>query len=122
MSVAGVLPTVARDFVSAANAAGGEDDRFGAKNFKATTLALVTKCANDAIAIFQQRKNRVFHVNLDALMDAVILERANHFQPRAVADVRKSRVFVAAKISLQNPAILCPIENRPPRFQLAHAI
>jgi hypothetical protein len=92
------------------------------KNFESAALALVTKRANDAIAIFQQRKNRVFHVNIDALMNAVILECANHFQPGAVANVRKSRVFVAAEISLQNPAIFRPIENRAPRFQFAHAI
>src|ERR1700722_9976188 len=114
MSVAGVLPTVAGNFVGAANAAGREDDCFGTKNFESAPLALVAKRANDAIAIFQQRKNRVFHVNVDALMNAMILERANHFEPGAIANVRKSRVFVAAEISLQNAAIFRPIENRTP--------
>src|SRR5260370_2806876 len=114
MSVAGVLPTVACDFVGAANAAGGEHDPFGAKNFEATAFTFVTKCAHDAIAIFEQRKNRVLHVNLDALMDAMILECANHFEPGAVADVRKSRGFVTAEISLQDAAVLCPIDNRAP--------
>ena len=55
-------------------------------------------------------------------MHAVILQRANHFQPRAIAHVRQSRIFVAAEISLQNPAIFCPIEDRAPRFEFAHAI
>src|SRR6266513_17105 len=109
MSVAGVFPTVACDFVGASDAAGGEHDCLGAKDFKSPSLALVTKRANDAIAIFQQRKNRVFHVNADALMDAEILERANHFETGTIPDVRKSRVFVPAKIPLQNPAVFCSI-------------
>src|SRR6266446_8258773 len=121
MSVAGVLPTVACDFIGAANAAGREHDRFPAKNFKSPALALVTKRTHDAIAIFQQRKNSVLHVNLDALMQAVILQGANHFQPGAIANMRKSRVFVAAEISLQNPTVLRAIEDRAPRLKLAHA-
>ena len=34
----------------------------------------------------------------------------------------EARIFVAAKISLQNPAVFRAIENRAPRFQFAHAI
>src|SRR6266850_3157039 len=109
MSIAGVLPAVACDFVGAANAASREHDCFGAKDLEATTLALVTKRANDAIAIFQQRKNRVFHVNLDALMHAVILQCANHFQPGAIAHVRETWILMPAKIPLQNPTVLCSI-------------
>ena len=55
-------------------------------------------------------------------MNPVILERPNHFQAGAIADMRESRIFVAAKISLQNPAILGAIEHCAPRFELAHAI
>ena len=36
--------------------------------------------------------------------------------------MREPRIFVAAKISLQNAAVLRAIENRAPRFQFAHAI
>src|SRR5437016_13299922 len=122
MSVAGVLPTIACDFIGAANAAGGEHDCFGAKNLESPALALVTKRAHDAIAIFQQRKNRVFHVNLDALMHAVILQGANHFQPGAIAHVRETWILMPAKIPLQNPTVLCSIENCAPRLKLAHTI
>src|SRR5437588_10251219 len=122
MSVAGVLPAVACNFVGAANAASREHDCIGTKNFEATTLALVTKRAHDAIAIFQQRKNRVFHINLDALMHAVILQGTNHFEPGAITHVRETWILMPAKISLQNPAVLCPIENRAPGLKLAHAI
>ena len=61
-------------------------------------------------------------MHVDALMHAVILQRANHFQPGAIADVRQPRIFVAAEISLQNAAIFRAIEDRAPRFEFAHAI
>ena len=64
----------------------------------------------------------MLHVHIDPLMNAVILQRANHFQPGAIADMREPRIFVAAKISLQNPAVLCAIENCAPGFEFAHAI
>ena len=55
-------------------------------------------------------------------MDAVILQRPNHFQAGAIPDVRQPRIFVAAKISLQNAPVLRAIEDRAPRFEFAHAI
>src|SRR6266436_8727822 len=100
MSVSGVFPTVARDFVSAADATGREYDRVRAENLEASALALIAESADYAVAIFQQGKNRMFHVHIDSLMNPVILKRADHFQAGAIANVRKSRIFMTAKISL----------------------
>ena len=102
--------------------AGGENHRLGAKNFEPAALAIVGKCADDTLAILEQRHNANLHVNLDALMDTVILQRPNHFQAGAVSDVRQPRIFVAAKVSLQNASVLRAIEDRTPRFEFAHAI
>src|SRR6202040_1361278 len=115
-------PTVTRDFVGAANPAGRKHDRFRTKNSEAASLSLVTKRTNNAVAVFQQRENRVLHVNLDALMDAVVLQGADHFEAGAIAHMRESRIFMSAEVSLQNTAVLRPIEDRAPGFQLAHAI
>ena len=52
----------------------------------------------------------------------MILQCSNHFQAGAIAHVRESRIFVAAKIPLQNATILRAIEHRTPRFELAHTI
>src|SRR6266516_3859652 len=98
MSVSGVFPTVARDFVGAADATGREHDRFGAENLEA--LALIAESADYAVAIFQQGKNRMFHVHIDSLMNPVILKRADHFQAGAIANVRKPRILMTAEISL----------------------
>ena len=55
-------------------------------------------------------------------MDAVVLERADHFQPGAVADVGEARVTVAAEVALQDAAVLGAVEDRAPGFQFADAV
>ena len=55
-------------------------------------------------------------------MHAVVLQRADHFQPGAIADMREARIFVAAEISLQNAAVFGAIEDRAPGFEFAHAV
>src|SRR5206468_12716815 len=107
VAVASVFPTIARDFVGAADATGREHDCFGAENLEASTFALIAESADYAVAIFQQGKNRMFHVHVDSLMNPVILKRADHFQAGALAHMRETRIFVTAEIPLQNPAILC---------------
>src|SRR5437016_11398982 len=104
VAVASVFPTVACDFVSAADATGREYDRFGAENLEASALAFIAESADYTVAIFQQGKNRMFHVHIDSLMNPVILKRADHFQAGAIANVRKSRIFMTAEISRYDPA------------------
>src|SRR5438552_1891033 len=55
-------------------------------------------------------------------MNAVILQRADHLQSRAITHMREAWVPVAAKISLQDAPILRPVENRAPGFQFTNAI
>ena len=120
MAVASAIPTVARDLVGFADAAGGEDDGFRAKNSESSAFAIVTKRPADSSAILQQSEDAHFHVHIDALMHAVVLQGADHFQAGTIADVREARIFMAAEISLQNPAIFRAIENRAPGLELAH--
>ena len=65
---------------------------------------------------------RVFHVHIDSLVHAVILQCANHFETGAISHVREPRIFMTAEISLQDPPVLRAIEDCAPRFELAHAI
>ena len=64
----------------------------------------------------------MLHVDLDALVDAVVLQRADHLQAGAIADVGEARVAVAAEVALQDAAVLGAIEDRAPGLELAHAI
>ncbi len=62
------------------------------------------------------------HVKIDALVDAVILQGADHLQAGAVAHVRQARITVPAEIALQNLAVFGAIEQRAPSLQFAHAL
>ena len=72
VAVAGVLPTVAGDLEGAARTSRGEDDGLGRVQLEAATLAVVCQGAGDAIAVFEQRRDRVFHVYFDALVDLIM--------------------------------------------------
>ncbi len=60
-------------------------------------------------------------MDVDALVDAVVLQRADHLQAGAVADVGQPRVLVAAEVALEDAAVCGAVEEGAPRFQLAHA-
>src|SRR5262249_50521409 len=122
MPVAGVLPAVAGDLVGAADAAGGEDDRFGAEHLEAAALALVAERADHAAAVFEQPDDRALHVHVNALMNAVILEGADHLEPGPVAGVREPRIAVAAEVALEDAAVLRAIEHRAPGLELADPV
>ena len=61
-------------------------------------------------------------MDVDALVHAVVLQGADHFQAGAIADVREARIFMATEISLQNAAVFRPIEDRAPSLQFADPI
>jgi hypothetical protein len=49
-------------------------------------------------------------MHLNALVDSVILQRADHFQTRAIAHMCKARIFMATKIPLKDASIVSPVE------------
>ena len=57
-----------------------------------------------------------------ALVNAVILQRADHFEAGAIADVRQARIAVAAEVALQNAPVVGAVEQRAPGLQLADAL
>ena len=122
VAVAGAFPAVAGDLVGAPGAAGREDDRPGGEHLEPPALPLVADDARRASVAHQQRDDGEFHVDVDAAVDAVVLKRADQFEPGAIADVRETRIAVAAEVALEDPAVLGPIEHRAPGFELAHAI
>ena len=121
VAVAGVLPGVAGDLVGLAHSPGGEDDRPGAEHMEEPALPVIPERAGHPLAVLEQREHRVLHVHVDALVDAVVLKRADHLQPRAIADVREARIAVPAEVALEDAAVLGAIEEGAPGLQLAHA-
>ena len=114
MPVARSFPTITRDFESAANPASRKYNRFGFENAKTPVFALVPKTADNAVAVLEQRDHRDLHVNLDPLVNPVVLKCPDHFQPSSIADMRKTGIFMSAKISLQDATVFCPVKNGAP--------
>src|SRR6185312_12574773 len=103
LTVAGVLPAVARYAVSAADSTRSQHHRPGDEHLEASTLPVVRERSRNAITVTQKRDHGAFHVHFDRLMDHVILQRANDLESRAIANVRKTRVLVTAEVALKNP-------------------
>src|SRR5215467_9595027 len=120
MSVTGAIPTVARDFVRFADPTSGEDDCFSLENFEMAALPIVSKRANNAIPILEQRDDAPLHVHIDPLMYAVILQRPNHFQAGTIPYMGKSWILMAAKIPLENTTVPRAIEHCAPSLELTH--
>ena len=122
VAVAGVLPRVRRDLVRLADAAGREDDRLRLEDGEPAALAVVGERPGDAVAVLEQPDDRALHVDGDALVDAVVLQRADQFEAGAVADVGEPRVLVAAEVPLQDAAVRGAVEDGAPRFEFADAV
>ena len=116
MAVAGAFPRVAGDLIGAAEAARGDNDRLGLENLEAAALAIIAERPGDAVAVLEQGDDGPFHVDRDALVDAVVLQGADHLEAGAVADVGEARITVSAEIALRNLAFLGAIEHRAPGF------
>jgi len=112
VSVAGVFPAVARDAECPPNAAGRQHHGLCREHLESPPIAIVSERAGNPVSVLEQRNDRAFHVHIDRLMNSVILERANNFQPGAIAYVREARVFVSAEIALKDPSVGGPVEHR----------
>src|SRR5467141_3538369 len=82
-------------------------------------LPVIPKCACYPIAVFQQSHNRVFHEDVHAKVDPMVLQSANHLQASPVTYMRQPRIAMTTKVPLEDLPVSCPIEDRAPRFQLA---
>jgi hypothetical protein len=96
---------------------------FARKTMKRPVSRRYGERAADAIAVLQEARDRALHEDVDLrVADALVLERADHLEPRAVADVREARVLMAAEVPLQDAAVGRAVEERAPRLELLHAI
>jgi hypothetical protein len=61
-------------------------------------------------------------VKVNALVDAVILKRADELEPGAVAHMRQPRVPMASEVALTDQPVRGAIKHRAPLFELADAL
>ena len=87
-----------------------------------SALAIVGQRARDPPAVREQPEHRALHVHVDPLMNPVVLQRPDHLQSGAVADVREPRILVPTEVALEDPAVLGAIEERAPGLELPHPV
>jgi hypothetical protein len=110
VTISSVFPAVACDLESAPDPARGEDDRFRLKDVETAFLAFVGKGTDHSVAVLEQPEDSEFHEHVHTLMDAVILQGADHFESGPITDVGQSRVSMSAEVSLQDASVSCAIE------------
>src|SRR5271163_4593913 len=105
MPVPRIFPTVTGDLKCTADAAGSQYHRLRVKQLETAPLAIIGKSADAARTVLQQGEDGVLGVEIDSLMDAVVLQRADHLQAGPVADVGQTGIAMAAEVPLQDLAI-----------------
>jgi hypothetical protein len=122
-AVAGRLPRVAGELEDLAPAPGGHHHRLGPEDDEAAVFATVSKGARDAsVRVLEQPRHGVFHEDVDAGVDALVLEAADQLQTGPVADVGKPPVAVGPEWPLVDLAICGSVEYGAPALQLQHPV
>src|SRR5689334_18753126 len=79
MTIPGIFPTVTSDLKSATYSTCCKYHCLCPKYNEPATFTIITKCACNALLILQQTNHRAFHMHFHSLVNAMILQRANHF-------------------------------------------
>src|SRR5260370_12522033 len=121
-AVAGVFPGVGSDAPGFANAARCDDDSSRLENDEAAVLAPVRKRTGNAAVFRQEPCDGAFHVDVNTLLNAAILQSANHFEAGAVADMAEAVESMAAEGALQDVAAFGAVEESAPLFEFTNTI
>ena len=73
VAIAGSFPRIARNFERPSHAARSKHQCFAFENAKAPMFPLISQTTNNAVAVLEQGNDCDLHIDLDALMDAVVL-------------------------------------------------
>jgi hypothetical protein len=115
-AVSRILPTIAGNLVSAADAARSQNHSLGPIKPESSSFAVVPESSHHAIAVLKQGKDDAFHIDINPLVDPMVLQSSDHLEPGPVSHVGQARVFVAAEVTLKDSAFFRTIENGSPSF------
>jgi hypothetical protein len=84
--------------------------------------ASVGNTASNTVAFLQEVTNGVFHEDVNAFVNASLLERTNDFETSSVTNVCKAWEGVATEVSLIDQEFGCSIEHSAPLFEFSDSI
>jgi len=108
--IPGVFPRVRGDGERPADAACGENNCLGSEQDQPATLSPIPQRSGDPVTILQQPRNRALHEHVNALVDGVLLQSADHLEAGPVADMRQAVIAMAAEGPLEDQPVLCAVE------------
>ena len=122
VTVTGVFPRARTHRPASGDATGGEDNRLGREGVEVPVNPGVGNASGDAVPLLEQAADRVFHENVNALVDASLLECPNDFEAGGIADVGKPREGVATEISLIDEVLGGAIKDGTPLFEFPDSV
>src|SRR5262249_28192160 len=99
-AVARALPRVRGELPRLSDAAAGEHHRLGLEDHEPPRFAPVAESTADAIAVLEEPLDIALHEDRDALVHRVLLQRADHLETGAVANVSEPSVTMPTEVAL----------------------
>ena len=103
--------------------AGGHDHRLGREHHELAGRPPVADQSGDrAVGVVEQAEHLELHEHLDALGHRLLLEGPDELEAGPVADMGQPGVAVATEVTLEDQAVLGPVEQGPPVLELADPV
>jgi hypothetical protein len=122
MTIACVFPGTGTNAPASCAAASCENDGLCRESVEVTIDTGVGNTASNTIAFFQEMTYGVFHEDVNAFVNASLLECTNDFETSSVTNVRKTWEGVASKVSLIDQEFGCSVEDSTPLFEFSNTI
>ena len=123
MAVAGGLPRVRRVLPRLPDTPGGHHEGLGREDDELTTRAPVAHGGADpTVGVFQQPEDLALHEDLDTDGHGPLLQRPDQLEAGPVTHVGQPGEAVASEVTLEDPAVLRPVEQGAPPFQLVDPV
>ena len=121
--VPGRLPRVGGVQPALSHTAGGHHHRLGLEHHELPGGSPVADHPGDGpVGVMEESEDLDLHEHLDAVGHRLLLEGADHLEAGAVTDVGQAGEPVTSEVTLEDQAVLGPVEQGTPVLELAHPV
>ena len=99
-----------------------KNDGLCGKGVEVTIDTGVSDATSNTVTLFQEVTYGVFHEDVNAFVNASLLECTDDFEPCSVTNVSESRESMATKVALIDQEFWCSIEDSAPLFEFSDSI
>ena len=117
-----VFPGTGTNAPASCATASCENDGLCRESVEVTIDTGIGNTTSDTVAFLQKVTNGVFHEDVNAFVNASLLEGTDDFETSSVTDVRKTWESVATKVALIDQEFRCSVEDSAPLFEFSDSI